>query len=296
MKKINKYMIFAAVILVLTVMMTSYSVYSQSDTKPKKPGQDKPVTSLFKYDDYTWVLDKYVDNQGMVNYKALKENRSRLDSFNASMGDLKPEVYEKWSDKDKIAFWVNAYNAFTLQAIIDNYPVESTFIGRRLYPENSIRQIDAVWDNPAYKVMGKKVSLNNVEHIKLRAKYDEPRIHMALVCASIGCPFLRREAFIGGSLDTQLDDQTRKFLADPDKFKIDRKTNEVHISKIFSWFGDDFKKKYSDDQVLTGDKTEKAVLNYISKYVSESDSQYLRNNEFDIEYFSYDWSLNEKKE
>jgi hypothetical protein len=248
----------------------------------------------FSFDNFASVLKTHVDDRGMVNYRRLLADRARLDSFAASMGTLSPEVYRAWSDDEKIAFWINAYNAFTLVAIINNYPINSTFLGRRLYPENSIRQIGAVWKNKYYPVMGKKMSLDEIEHEKLRPEFNEPRIHMALVCAAMSCPPLRNEPYYGDRLSAQLDDQARNFLNNKNSFRIDRKRNEVHLSRIFSWFGTDFQKTYGATGIASGDGEEKAVLNFVSNYLEDKDRAHVRTGNYSVKYFNYDWSLNEQ--
>ncbi|MHC4703653.1 MAG: DUF547 domain-containing protein, partial [Planctomycetota bacterium] len=158
-------------------------------------GQAK--VQVFDYSDYDSVLKAFVNDKAMVNYAGLKAKRRQLDEFAASMGKLTSEAYENWNDKDKVAFWLNAYNALTLKAIIDNYPIKSSFFRSRVYPKNSIRQIPGVWKKMTFKVMGKDLTLNHIEHEILRKKFDEPRIHMAMVCAAMGCPPLRYEPYRG---------------------------------------------------------------------------------------------------
>src|SRR5262245_16725581 len=170
---------------------------------------------------YAAALKTYVDDQGMVNYRALRANRTQLDDFAASVGRLDPKVYEGWEEPEKIAFLINAYNALTLEAILANYPIKPSVTGAMLYPKNSIRQIPGVWDRLEFQLLGKPATLDDMEHRMLRKQFNEPRIHMALVCASIGCPTLRNEPYVAERLSEQLDDQTRKFISNPLKFRID---------------------------------------------------------------------------
>lgn len=290
--------ILIAVSLVLALgMVVGRDIYSQSSIKSVSAEEQtsKAPGGVFSLDDYSSVLAAYVDDDGMVDYRGLKANRAKLDSFAASAGALDPKAFEDWSDEQKIAFWINAYNGFTLIAIIDNYPIKSTFLGRRLYPGNSIRQIDGVWDELKFRIMGREMTLDEIEHENLRRLFNEPRIHVALVCAAMGCPPLRNEPFTGERLDAQLDDQTRRFLGNPSKFGIDRGNKQVYFSSIFKWFGEDFGKSYGTNSIVSGNETEKAVLNYISTYLEEKDRRYIAAEEYDIEYLSYDWSLNEQK-
>ncbi len=222
----------------------------------------EPENEAFNYDNYAEILKSYVDNKGMVNYKQLKANRAKLDSFTREISRLDDQTYIKWSNKDKIAFWINAYNGLTLKAIIDNYPIKSSFFKSRIYPKNSIRQISGVWDKKKYKVMGKDRTLEQIEHEILRKQFKEPGIHVALVCAAMGCPPLRNKPYAGDRLEEQFDDQTRRFLSDPTKFKIDRENGKVSLSPIFKWFGSDFISKYGLEKTLPRlSKSETAVIN-----------------------------------
>lgn len=249
----------------------------------------------FGYDDYGTILNIYVDKNGMVNYRELKANSDKLDIFTESLGKLQPATYKAWSDKEKVAFWINAYNGFTLKAIIDHYPIKSSFFKARLYPKNSIRQIKGVWDKLKFPIMGKKRTLNDIEHKILRKEFNEPRIHMALVCAAMGCPPLRNEPYTGRQLDDQLDDQTRQFLGNASKFLIDRRNKRIYLSAIFKWFGEDFVPTYhTDRKFIEYNKTERAVLNFINRYLSEEEQEYLATHKLSVKHLDYDWSLNEQ--
>jgi len=254
------------------------------------------AAAAFSYDNYDKVLKTYVDDRGMVDYKGLKANRGPLDEFTASLSRLDPKVFDSWTDEEKIAFLINAYNALTLKAIVDHYPIEASLLKSLVYPKNSIRQIPGVWDKLTFRFMGRDMTLDGIEHGTLRANFNEPRIHVALVCAAKGCPPLRNEPYVGPKLDAQLDDQAAKFVKDRGKFRIDRDNNKVCLSSIFDWFGDDFVKTYGTDKEFSRfAEKERAVLNLIGRYVVPADRNYLLKGGFAIEYLKYDWSLNEKK-
>jgi hypothetical protein len=253
------------------------------------------VPKQFEYADYAAVLAKYDDANGLIDYKKLKAHPDKLDGFLSAMTSLDPKTYDRWGSEAKIAFWLNAYNALTLKVIIDHYPIHPTLFGALLYPKNSIRQIPGVWDKIQFDVMKKKVTLGEIEDEVLRKQFNEPRIHMALVCASLGCPILRNEPYVGDKLSAQLDDQSRRFLANPGKFSIDREKEKVWLSPIFKWFGTDFIQKYGNDKIRSGSSdAEKAVLNFVSGYISREDGDFIRNADFKIGYLDYDWSLNEQ--
>ncbi len=255
----------------------------------------------FSYDDYAVVLKNYVDDEGMVNYKKLKTEVQMLESFIAAMGKLDPNSYSKWNERRKIAFWLNAYNAFTLKAIVDNYPIKPDFFKSMYYPKNSIRQIDGVWDKITFNVLGEKLTLEHIEHKILREKFNEPRIHMAMVCAAMGCPPLRNEPYTGERLDEQLKDQSRLFVRDKSKFRIDTKKNIVYLSPILKWFTEDFVKVYETSDrrkrfTFLG-KNEQAVLVFVRGYLpSKGQIAYFDSaKSFKIKYLDYDWSLNEQR-
>jgi hypothetical protein len=272
---------------ILSVILGLLSPFSQAQ-EAKEQG--------FDFSDYDSVLKTFVNEKAMVDYRELKAQRQKLDAFAAAMGKLTSDTYDKWSEKDKIAFWLNAYNSLTLKAIIDNYPIKSSFFRSRIYPKNSIRQIPGVWKKMSFKVMGRNMTLIHIEDEILREKFDEPRIHMAMVCAAMGCPALRSEPYVGDKLDEQLDDQTHRFLGDSAKFKIDRSKDVLYLSSIFKWFAGDFVKKYGPGKNIgKHDKKESAVLNFVAPYLSEPEKNYVLAGKFKIKYLQYDWSLNEQR-
>ncbi len=249
----------------------------------------------FSYKNYATVLKDYVDDTGMVNYKQLKAHREKLDTFVTTMSKLDPSSYNRWREKEKIAFWLNTYNALTLKVIIDNYPIKPSFFRSRIYPKNSIRQIPGVWDKMTFNVMGKDLTLEHIEHNVLRKKFDEPRIHVAMVCAALSCPPLLNEPYEGRKLDEQLNNRARRFLGNPDKFKINRENRRVYLSPILKWFADDFVNKYgTEEHIGKQSKKTSAILNFTADYLEKSDKDYILAGEFKIKYLKYDWSLNEQ--
>ena len=249
----------------------------------------------FSYEPYGAELAKYVVARGLVNYRALKADRGGLDAFAASLSRVEREEFDSWSDAQKIAFWINAYNALTLEVILRNYPIEPSFVRSVVYPKNSIRQIPGAWDKLHFVVMAREVTLNDIEHGILRAKFNEPRIHVALVCAASSCPPLRSEPYTAEKLDEQLDDQARIFLRSPRGLRISRDEDKVYLSSIFKWFGEDFIRTYDTSDRFRGKSdTERALLNFVSRYASDSDRDFLLSGNYKIEYLDYDWSLNEQ--
>ncbi|MBI4369346.1 MAG: DUF547 domain-containing protein [Elusimicrobia bacterium] len=239
------------------------------------------------------VLKEYI-HDGLVNYKKLKDNPKKLDHYIKELDAVQKSDVSSWSRNERIAFWINAYNALTIKAIIDHYPVQAAPLSFVNGPKNSIRQIPGVWDKLKFHVMGRILSLDEIEHDILRRQFKEPRVHMALVCASIGCPSLREEAYTGAQMEDQLEDQARLFLANPKKFKIIHKKNMVRLSAIFKWFGDDFVESYGPSSGFSGHpKTMRASLNFISKYLKATDREFLQKEKYRVKWYRYDWTLND---
>ena len=261
------------------------------------PGHtESAVAKTFSSADYGAALQEFVNQEGMVNYRGLKTNPQKLQDFGQALAQVRPEDYQGWQDSQKIAFWINAYNALTLKAIIDHYPIQASWFRSLKFPQNSIRQIPGVWTDLRVPIMGRQMTLDDIEHATLRRQFNEPRIHMALVCAAMGCPPLCNEPFTGENLNQQLNDQTRRFLANPQKFRIARERGRVYLSPIFKWFGQDFVKTYgATERFSRFTPNERAVLNFIQKYLPKEERDYLFKGDYAISYLSYDWSLNEQK-
>lgn len=277
-------------LLVLTGFFIASSVFHSQTLAAESEKQG------FDYSDFADALKINVDDVGMVNYKKLKAEPEKLRAFITELRNLDRKDFDKWSDNEKISFWLNAYNALTLKAIIDNYPIKSSFFKSRIYPKNSIRQIAGVWDKINFKVMGQNLTLGHIEHKILRVKFNEPGVHMAMVCAAMGCPSLRNEPYIGDKLQEQLDDQALRFLANPAKFKITRADDRIYLSPIFKWFAADFIKKYGPKKSIgRHNKDKSAVLNFIASYLDKVQKDYVLAGKFKIKYLKYDWSLNEQQ-
>ena len=221
----------------------------------------------FREDYSLWqkILGTYVDDQGRVDYAGLKKNRRELDQFieqiqNFDLSGLK--------EQEQIAFWINAYNALTIQTIIDHYPVKSI---RHI-------QFGLVWKIKT-KVATREMSLDDIEHKILRPKGD-PRIHFAINCASLGCPRLSREAFYSDRIDQQLNHEANKFINDPEKVRLDPSTNTLFYSSIFDWYRVDF------------EKVSPTILDYIKHYLNKEDSDYLAKNKVNLKIIPYNWGLN----
>jgi hypothetical protein len=203
-------------------------------------------------------LKTHVSSSGNVNYKSIQNSSKDLETYIATLQESTPT--ENWSRQEKLAYWINAYNALTIDLIIRNYPI------------NSIKDIKRPWDQRIWQFGETPYSLNEIEHRILRTM-NEPRIHFAIVCASVSCPKLQNEAFNAEKLEVQLNKATQAFLNDASKNKIS--TNSLELSKIFRWFAKDF-------------TFEGGVVNFINKRTEVDISPNAK-----ISYLDYNWDLNE---
>ena len=219
----------------------------------------------------TWdtLLKQHVSSTGDVDYQGFIKDSLILNEYLDLLETGHPNDLN-WSQDEQLAYWINAYNAFTIQIVIRNYPVESIRdIG------GAIPFVNSVWDIKFINVEGKVYDLNNIEHNILRKQFEEPRIHFALVCASYSCPRLLNEAFTAEKLETQLAIQAVDFINDPNKNQIPNKST-AKLSKIFSWYTGDFKKNGT-------------LIEFLNQYAETPLSEDAK-----IDYVKYNWSLNEK--
>ncbi|OEK02439.1 hypothetical protein BFP97_13300 [Roseivirga sp. 4D4] len=226
------------------------------------------VTDAPSHENWTKLLAKHVRPNGLVDYKGFIADKSELNAYADYLSENPPA--ESWSDNEKIAYWINAYNAFTVKLIVDNYPVKSI---KDLNPSLSIPTVRSIWTKEWFQIGGEDFSLDRIEHKILRKDFEEPRIHFAVNCASISCPVLRNEAYTAEKLGVQLDEQARLFLNDTSRNKIT--PHRVEVSKIFSWFGGDFKKGQS-------------LIQFLNKYTDVQIEEKAK-----VRFTSYDWNLND---
>lgn len=238
------------------------------------------------------ALAKYVDDEGLVDYAGLKANRGDLDRYCAKFAEIDPAVLESLSEADRMTIWLNCYNAFVLKLVVDHYPIQPS-TGKTQFPANSIRQIPGAWEHKKFRAFRRDVTLDEIEHQILRVKFQEPRIHMALVNATMSAPKLRREPYQSEKLDAQLDDQAKIFFSDLRNFLIDREAKEVWASPIFEWFVDDFLPEATQENPRHIAQ-QKSLSAFAAQYVSAEDARYLAEGDYVVKYYDYDWTLNEQ--
>lgn len=280
---------FFTYITVLTALTFTYGC-------PKVPSESaEPIPTVSFHDKCASILETYVDDNGMVDYKALSRKKAELNQLLDEFAKLDPDEYNSWKKEDKIAFWLNAYNIKMLSIITENYPIESARILRIFWPPDSIRHIKGIWDEYKFIVMDEEFTLKEVERRFFRKEFDEPRAFLAISYASRSSPPLRNEPYYGRRLYKQLDDQARRFLSKPNSFRIDRRGRTVYLSAVFqpSWFGKEFISKYGTDKKFKEHpRAVRAVLNFATNYISKRDIAFLETGNYSIKYINYNWRLN----
>ena len=261
-----------------------------------EPPKPKPPPTVSFHDKCADILENYVDDKGMVDYKTLERKKQELRKLLDEFDELDPNEYNSWPKEDKIAFWLNAYNIQMLKIITDNYPIKSSRILRLFWPPNSIRHIKGIWESYKFIVMDEEFTLSEVERRFFRQEFDEPRIFFAISHASLSSPPLRNEPYYGRKLYEQLDDQVKRFLSDPRGFRIDRNDQTVYLSAILqpTWYGKELISKYGTDKKFKDQEpATRAVLNFATNYISQQDVSFLEVENYSVKYINYDWRLNE---
>jgi hypothetical protein len=244
--------------LVVEEITPESTVEAVEETEPVEIPDPAPQTAP-SHKIWDGLLTKHVSAAGVVDYAAMKANQDVLQSYLDLLADNPPR--SDWSRNERMAYWINAYNAFTVKMIIDNYPVSSI---KDLYGGKP-------WDVKWIKLGNQTYSLNQIENDILRPIFKDARIHFAVNCAATSCPPLYNHAFTASSLNSQLEQQTTNFINNPSYNML--KADAVEVSKIFEWYGSDFG----------------SLIPYLNKYSRTSIE-----NDADISFMYYDWQLNGK--
>ncbi len=225
-------------------------------------------------------------NASTVDYTAIKAEHPALKAYLGALTAVSEADYGKWSKPQRLAFLINAYNAYTVELILSKYP-----------DLESIKDLGSVFSSPWKKkffhLLGQERHLDDIEHGLIRAPgaFDDPRIHVGVVCASIGCPMLRAEAFTAGKLDAQLDDGMRRFLADATRNRHDAASGRLRVSKIFDWYGKDFEKGHQGYSSLAT-----TFARHAAQLAATPEGQAkVRNGDYRLEFLDYDWKLNDTR-
>jgi hypothetical protein len=256
-----------------------------------------PALAQFDHTHAAWtaLLKKHVVVLGdgkasQVRYADFAGDRPALKSYLGTLSKVSDAEFKAWTKTQRMAFLINAYNAFTIEKILTRYP-----------DLKSIRDFGTVFGNPwkdkFFTLLGHEAYLDQVEHEMLRAKgvYGEPRVHFAVNCASIGCPMLREEAYVADRLDAQLEEQTRRFLSDRSRNRYNEQSGQLEVSKIFDWFKEDWTSGYSG---LGGNAApiasrEQYFARYAKLLADKPDAQEkIIQQKAGLAFLDYDWSLN----
>ncbi len=240
---------------------------------------------------WTALLKKHVvllnsARASQVRYAGMAGDRTALKAYLGSLAAVTPAAFEAFSKPQQMVFLINAYNAATVELILTKYP-----------QLESIKEVAGFLGNPwkqkIVPLLGTMFTLDQIEHETLRARgrYDDPRIHFAVNCASIGCPMLREEAFVAERLDAQLDEQARRFMADRSRNRWNGQRQRLEVSKIFDWYGEDFKLGHRGINSLP------AFMARFAEVLADSseDRERVRSLKTEIAFLEYDWKLNDAK-
>ena len=240
---------------------------------------------------WTTLLRKHVrllraGQATQVHYTGFAADRAALKAYLDSLSAVPAAAFAAWSKAERQAFLTNAYNAFTVELILTRHP-----------DLKSIKDLGGLlsspWKPKWIALLGSKVSLDDIEHAMLRKRgdYDDPRVHFAVNCASIGCPALREEAFVAARLDAQLDEQTLRFMSDRTRNRYNAQRGRLELSKIFDWFGEDFR---------LGHRGIVSLPAFAARYADQladapADRERIRAGGVDIAFLDYDWALNDAR-
>lgn len=248
------------------------------------------VLASERFDHTSWqsLLQRHVDDlrggqATEVDYAGFSQQRDDLKTYLNQLADVSQKQFDQWEKPGQLAFLINAYNAWTIELILTRYP-----------ELDSIKDLGSLFSSPWKKefipLLGEVRSLDDIEHGLIRGsgRYNEPRIHFAVNCASIGCPALARTAYTGDQLEQQLEQATQGFLMDRTRNRLN--DDELEVSSIFKWYREDFEQGWRNTDSLA------AFLALYSDALGLTQEQRLRlqQNKTDIDFLSYDWKLNKR--
>ena len=251
------------------------------------------ASSAFSFDQghavWNRLLEKHVhwDERGgasRVDYFGMQRDEKQLQGYLDELAGVSPDGFNGWQKPRQLAFLINAYNAFTVKLILSSYP-----------GLGSIKDLGSFFSSPWSKhnfpLLGAQRSLDEIDHEMIRASgvYDDPRIHAAVVCASIGCPGFRDEAFVAANLDRQLEGSLRRFLSDRSRNRYGARRDRLQVSKVLDWYEDDFSAGFRNRESLA------EFLGDYAELLADDDMhrQRIAAGQVSIEFLDYDWALND---
>lgn len=269
--------------------------YGCTTISPHRKGDaSQPHSGLFSHDLLDEAVGRFVDANGKVDYRALKNAPQLVEQYYAMVATYSPDSHPHLfpSRQHKLAYWINAYNAAAITTVLRYYPIKSVLDVKQPVFFFFLTDKSGFFFFQRLSFGGKTTSLYYLENSVIRKRFREPRIHFALNCASRSCPRLPREAFTANRLDQQLDRETRQFLSESRNFTIDHENRTIRLSEIFKWYRKDFvrwyEKRYPDRDA--------DLLSYIALYLpadKSADLERIRNT-YAVKFTDYDWGLNDQ--
>ncbi len=263
-----KYRILIISLILLSILSVIFQYHYRVEVDSRE-NTDLP-NSPFSHDLCNQVLQEHVED-GRVDYAKLKANPEQFEKYLDQLATAKPD---KMSYNTQMAFWINAYNALIIKGVIDRYPIKSV---------KKVKLFNGFFSRLKFHVAGETYSLDHIEHDIIRKEFVDPRIHFALVCASISCPPIESTVYLPETVEERLDAVTLKFVTDPEKVRLDRDKRRVYLSKIFKWYKKDFTEGYE------------GVADFLSDYLSPDDAEFVLTENVEFHYLDYDWNLNDIK-
>jgi len=257
-KQVIKEVITDTIVQIEEIIDTTLEIEEPTIIKEEDINNIKNKVEQFNHTIFNTLLEQNVSKTGETNYRGFIKKKTIFKSYLTALSENLPT--EKWTKEDKLAYWMNTYNAFTIKLIIDNYPTQS------------IKDIKNAWDSRFFRLGKKWYNLSEIEH-KILRKMNDPRIHFGINCASFSCPPLLNLAFTANNVNDELDHLTHQFINDTIRNTISE--DSIQLSKIFQWYAKDF-------------KTDGSLIDYLNKY-----SDIVINPRAKKSYKKYDWSLNE---
>ena len=258
-------------------------------TEPPQPPQ--PV---FSHELLGQVLHRFVDTEGRVDYLALRDSVKDLEHYYLLLATYSPDSHPPLfpTSDHRLAYWINAYNAATLKAVLHHYPIASVMDVETPAPLFFLPQGSGFFALQRLIFGATAISLYDVENDIVRPRFAEPRVHFALNCASAGCPRLPNRAFSAANLDTELERETRNFLSEGRNFHIDHAEKTISLSSIFQWYEEDFLNWYREE--FAGQQA--TLLKYVALYLPPRRAAELRRSEatYRLQFTPYDWRLNDQ--
>jgi len=275
----------------LSLILLALLVFTGAARTTPSAAQSEPpaIDSLHK--PFDELLDLYV-RDGLVYYNALKSDRSKLDRYLRALEGTSAADYTSWPRERQIAFWINAYNAFVLRTVVDNYPIRRV---AAQYPRGSIRLVSGAFDKQTFRGAGRTVTLDGLEKDVL-TPFGDPRVFLALGRGALGGGRLRSEAFHGARLEQQLTDVAAEAVDRKELVRVDQLNEVMSVSPLFSWREAAFTEAYADkapEVFASRSPLERAILALISPYLLTSELEYVQKNTFKVQFHDFDWRLND---